>query len=307
MSILTRQGLGQLLCLLAGLVAGCQPDGGDGGGATGGSSGRGGHAGGVSSGGTAGGSRSGGMAGTSAAGGSGGLGAGSATGGSAGGAAMTGGNGAGGGGTGGAAGSPGSSGNGGNGGSGGSGATDAAAETGGASEGGGTASSCAKPNIDDYTQWIATSEGQMIPASGSILVKEGAAWAGKVEFVGGGWHVLVMYTANKYEAQSDLGRSKGFTLTYSATSDFYVQLRPAQYWSGGDKWVTLLPSTGGQRTTRFFSFAPESWTTLAALGKPNYPLATALAQVRGFVFVGNGPNKITFHALDVDGYRPVCN
>lgn len=75
--------------------------------------------------------------------------------------------------------------------------------------------------------------------------------------------------------------------------------------AGSDKWVTLLPSTTGQRSTKFFSFAPESWTTLAALGKPSYPLSTALAQARGFVFVGNGPNKISFHALEVDGYKPM--
>jgi hypothetical protein len=162
------------------------------------------------------------------------------------------------------------------------------------------------PSIDGYTQWLASGEGTTVPATGSLLVRQGNAYAAKVAFLNTEWHVAVLWLGNQFEAQADLSRSKGFTLTYSTTDDLYVQLRPASHWSGGDKWLTLIPSTGGQLVTTFFSFSPDSWTTLPELGTPAYSFASALGEARGLVFVGKTANTLDFRGLRIDGYEPPC-
>jgi hypothetical protein len=249
--------------------------------ATGGSGGRGSD---LASGGSSGSSASGGSSG----GGSSGSGGTANTGGSS--AAGTGGTNAGTGGT--------------NGGTGGSAGTDASASDTGAPDA--PAVTCAKANLDGFTSWLATNEGKMIPSSGSILVRDGAGWVGNVEFVGAEWHVLEILVGNTFNTQRDFSMSKGFTLTYAATTDIYIQARPANAYSGGAKHVIKLPSTNGAKTTTFFSFAPDAWTTIGELGRPNYPLGDALKQLRAFVVVGKTPNKISFYGLTVDGYRPTC-
>nr|WP_186763077.1 hypothetical protein [Lentzea tibetensis] len=165
---------------------------------------------------------------------------------------------------------------------------------------------CATPSIDRLQQWLASGEGTTVPATGSLLVRERDRYAAKVTFLNAEWHVIVVWLGNKFEAQADLSRSSGFWLTYSATDDLYVQLRPASHWSGGDKWLTLVPSTRGKLVRKFFSFAPDKWTTLPELGKPTYSLASALTEARGLVFVGKTPNELDFRGLRVDGYRPPC-
>ena len=165
---------------------------------------------------------------------------------------------------------------------------------------------CATPSIDRLQQWIASGEGTTVPATGSLLVREGNRYAAKVTFLNAEWHVVVLWLGNQFEAQADLSKSAGFWMTYSATEDLYVQLRPASHWSGGDKWLTLVPSTGGRLVTKFFSFAPGKWTTLPELGTPAYSLASALTEARGLVFVGKTANKLEFRGLRVDGYRPPC-
>ncbi|WP_370949433.1 hypothetical protein AB5J62_18335 [Amycolatopsis sp. cg5] len=165
---------------------------------------------------------------------------------------------------------------------------------------------CSTPSIDRLQQWIASGEGATVPATGSLLVRERDRYAAKVTFVGAEWHVVVVWLGNQFEAQADLSKSSGFWMTYSATDDVYLQLRPASHWSGGDKWLTLVPSTGGKRVTKFFSFAPAKWTFLPELGKPAYSFASALTEARGFVFVGKTPNKLDFRGLRIDGYRPPC-
>jgi hypothetical protein len=165
---------------------------------------------------------------------------------------------------------------------------------------------CATPSIDRLQQWLASGEGTTVPATGSLLVSEGGKYAAKVTFVNAEWHVIVVWLANQFEAQVDLSRSAGFRLTYSATDDLYVQLRPASHWSGGDKWLTLVPSTGGQLVTRFFSFSAASWTTLPELGTPSYSFASALGEARGLVFVGKTANVLDFRGLRIDGYQPPC-
>ncbi|GAA3058198.1 hypothetical protein LV79_006194 [Actinokineospora globicatena] len=166
---------------------------------------------------------------------------------------------------------------------------------------------CASPSIDRYQQWLASGEGTTVPATGSLLVRDGRqGYTAKVSFLNAEWHVVVLWLANKFEAQANLSRSSGFWLTYSATDDLYVQLRPASQWSGGDKWLTLIPSTGGKVVRKFFSFAPDKWTWLPELGKPGHTFASALSEARGFVFVGKTANKITFNGLTINGYQPPC-
>jgi hypothetical protein len=165
---------------------------------------------------------------------------------------------------------------------------------------------CANPSIDQYEQWLASGEGTTVPATGSLLVPEGNQYVAKVQFLNAEWHVIVVWLGNQFDAQADLSGSSGFWLTYSATDEFYVQLRPASHWSGGDKWLTPVPSTGGQVVRRFFSFAPDSWTWLPELGEPSYSFASALSEARGLVFVGKTPNTLEFSGLRIDGYQPPC-
>ncbi|MGW4527228.1 hypothetical protein [Amycolatopsis sp. NPDC004378] len=168
------------------------------------------------------------------------------------------------------------------------------------------AGGCATPSIDRLQQWLASGEGTTVPATGSLLVREGRGYAAKIDFLNAEWHVAVVWLGNRFEAQADLARSAGFRLTYRATDDLYVQLRPASHWSGGDKWLTRVPSTGGKLVTKFFSFKPRAWTSLPELGTPAYSFASALTEARGLVFVGKTPNRLEFRGLRIDGYRPPC-
>src|SRR4051812_4571975 len=170
---------------------------------------------------------------------------------------------------------------------------------------------CRTPSVDRLQQWLVSGEGATVPATGSLLTPVrrehgGVEYAARVSFVNTEWHVAVVWLANQFEAQVDLSSSAGFWLTYSATEDLYVQLRPASHWSGGDKWLTLVPATGGRTVTRFFDFRPGSWTTLPELGKPAYSFTSALREARGLVFVGKTPNELEFRGLRVNGYRPPC-
>lgn len=162
-----------------------------------------------------------------------------------------------------------------------------------------------KLSVGRIHQWHATNEGTMIPQDGLIVVKDGDHNVAKVEFVGEGWHVVPVWLKNAYEAEVDLSKSKNFTITYSATAELYVQLRPSFAWSGGDKWAAKLPSTNGQSKTLVVSFEDAAmWT--APLGQPPHTLNEARAKARGFVFVGNKPTKFAVTSLLIDGYEPPC-
>ena len=144
----------------------------------------------------------------------------------------------------------------------------------------------------------------MVPASGSILVKDGADYVGKVHFIGAGWHVLPVLIANKFDVTADLSKASSFTLTYSATAEFHVQLRSKSHWSGGDQYATTIPSTGGKQETHVFSFAQAGWKSL--FGAPVLAYADTLKEGMGLVFVGDGENTIAFYGLRIDGYTPTC-
>ncbi|SDG58286.1 hypothetical protein SAMN05216553_109190 [Lentzea fradiae] len=166
---------------------------------------------------------------------------------------------------------------------------------------------CDTPSIDRLQQWLASGEGVTEPATGSILVPRGRHdHTAKIKFLSNDWHVMVVWLGNRFEAEADLSRSHGFLLTYRASADLHVQLRPASDWSGGAKWVTKIPSTHGRLVTRFFGFRPDNWTSLPELGAPAYPLSEALDDARGLVFVGKTPNVLEFRGLKIDGYRPPC-
>jgi hypothetical protein len=169
---------------------------------------------------------------------------------------------------------------------------------------------CATPSIDRLQQWLASGEGTTIPATGSLLVPNRAGhrtgYKAEVTFLNAEWHVVVVWLANQFEAQVDLSRSRGFWLTYSATDDLYVQLRPASHWSGGAQWATTIPSTHGRTVTRFFSFRPEAWTEVPELGAPAHSFADAISEARGLVFVGKTPNELTFRGMRFHRYTPPC-
>jgi hypothetical protein len=161
-----------------------------------------------------------------------------------------------------------------------------------------------QPAVDRLTSWSATNEGTMVPASGSILVKEGAGYVGKVHFIGAGWHVLPVLIANKFDVTADLSKASSFTLTYSATAELHVQLRSKSHWSGGDQYATTIPSTGGKQETHVFPFAETAWKSL--FGAPVLSYADTLKEGMGLVFVGDGENTVAFYGLRIDGYTPTC-
>src|SRR5258705_12676569 len=115
---------------------------------------------------------------------------------------------------------------------------------------------------------------------------------------------MPVYLDHTFNAQADLSASTALMLTYSATPSFYVQVRPASHWDGGNQYATIIPSTDGMVKTQFFSFAPANWKSI--FSDPGYPYATALKEARAFVFVGQTPNTIVFSGLRIDGYVPPC-
>jgi hypothetical protein len=161
-----------------------------------------------------------------------------------------------------------------------------------------------KPSVDHLTDWEASGEGLTTPKTGSILVKDGASYVGKVTFIGADYHVIPVYVANAYGKTADFTNSKSFTLTYSATTALHVQLRTLSHWNGGDQYATDIPSTGGQKQTKTFPFAEANWASL--FNKPALSFADTLKEAMGMVFVGQGDNTVAFYGLRFDGYTPAC-
>lgn len=160
------------------------------------------------------------------------------------------------------------------------------------------------PSVDRFTQWIASGEGLTEPKTGSILVKEGDDYVAKVRFIGSDWHVIPVYLANKFGDTVDLTTNKGITLTYSATAELHVQLRSESHWSGGAQYATTIPSTNGQKETRFFSFAEAGWASL--FDAPALSYADTLKEGMGLVFVGNSENNVVVYGMRLDSYMPPC-
>lgn len=181
------------------------------------------------------------------------------------------------------------------------------------STGGGTGSGglpaleeCATPSIDRLQSWQASGEGPTTPATGDLLVADGAEYVARISYNGASeWHVgPVVWIANVFDGDADFSASSGVELTYSATADFFLQIRPSSDWDGGDKWHANVPSTNGAVQTLFIPFQSTSW--FEKLGAPPVAFDVALTEARGFVFVGNTQNTIEIRGLRVDGYEPPC-
>ena len=167
---------------------------------------------------------------------------------------------------------------------------------------------CAKPSVDHLEIWTAHG-GSLRPAVGcNLLIKEGERHYMKVEFLPGGeWHEIVVPIANSLAKKADLSASKGFTITYSATADLWVQLRPLSHPHGGEQHTAKLPATGGMMQELFVPFAPASWGML--LGTPTFPFADAVRDANFFDFVGPpaSANVFVVRGLRFDGYVPPCS
>jgi hypothetical protein len=163
------------------------------------------------------------------------------------------------------------------------------------------------PSLGRLQLWRA--HGNTVPGPQSnLLVKEGDRHVATVRFTAPAppsWSEAVLYLTNVAEAARDLRTSSGFTITYSATADLWIQLRGTVKRDGGDQHVAALPATGGAVSKRSIRFAPEDWTFLSRLGKPNHAFADAVRTAVLFNFVGQ-TNEVTVHDLRFDNYVPAC-
>ncbi|MCH2110953.1 MAG: hypothetical protein MK135_16670 [Polyangiaceae bacterium] len=169
------------------------------------------------------------------------------------------------------------------------------------------AEECSSPSIDRLQIWETNREGPVIPFSGSTLIREGNQYISHVEFTGEQvWHVMVVQVDNQFEGAVDWTSARYIEIKYSATEDFWVQLRPSFAWNGGAQWIHQIKNTDGQEQSVRIQLQEDAWTTLEALGSPSHDFRSALAEVRGLVFVGNAPNIIKMSKLRIDGYQPTC-
>jgi hypothetical protein len=171
---------------------------------------------------------------------------------------------------------------------------------------GGALTECNGPSIDRLKGFNATSEGTMVPQSGTLLVQEGDGYVAKVEWLNAEWHVVPVLVANLYDTSVDLTASYGFELTYSATDKFWIQMRSAAHWTGGTQYHAEIPGTAGQVQTFVVPFAAENWAGHPQLGTPDWSYASNLADVRALVFVGNTANVLAVSGLRIEGYEPPC-
>jgi hypothetical protein len=167
---------------------------------------------------------------------------------------------------------------------------------------------CPKPSVDRLEVWTAHGGSLRPGVGGNLLVKEGDRYHVRVEFLPGSvWHEVVVPIANALSRKADLSASKGFSITYSATADLWVQLRPLTHPHGGEQHTAKLPSTGGAMMELFVPFDAASWGDL--LGKPTFPLSEAVMNANFFNFVGppGTGNTVVIRGLRFDGYLPPCS
>jgi hypothetical protein len=167
---------------------------------------------------------------------------------------------------------------------------------------------CPRPSVDHLEIWEAHGGSLRPPVGSNLLVKDGDRYQAKVDFLPGGeWHEIVVPLVNSLSKKTDLTSSKGFTLTYSATAELHVQLRPLSHPHGGDQWTAKLPSTGGAVRELFVPFTPDSWGML--LGTPSFPFSQALRDANFFNFIGppGTANNLVVKGLRIDGFIPPCS
>ena len=164
---------------------------------------------------------------------------------------------------------------------------------------------CAAPSLDRLQRW--TAHANTTPSSGNLLVPEGGHYVARVSFPGGGlWSEVVVPVNNDKSIPGDLNQSAGFTITYSATADFWAELRGTVQPHGGNQNAVKLPATAGSVSTLSFRFVQADWTFVPALGRPTVTLASVLPSALFFDFVGNTPNTVAFYGLRFDNYLPEC-
>ena len=124
------------------------------------------------------------------------------------------------------------------------------------------------------------------------------------------WNVGAMRLANTpdyLDSNVDLTEkgSRSVQFDYRATSDFYVQLRPAdkKYWNGGEQWSLKLPATGGLRQTFVALLDGKIWSDFP-FGEPKTTFEWVLSRAGSFVFVGNTLNEVTFYDIAIESYFP---
>jgi len=176
--------------------------------------------------------------------------------------------------------------------------------TGGSGGSAGTTVTCAAPNIDGFEQWLASGEGVTQPKTGSLLQPLAPGYVAKISFVSD-WCTAAIWLNNAFGVETDLTQSPSFELDYSATSDFYVQLRPGgAEWNGGDQYAFKIPNSNGARTQLTVPFTAAGWQSLFAA--PKLSFADTLKRASGFVVVGNTQNDLSFYGLRVAGFTPPC-
>jgi len=166
---------------------------------------------------------------------------------------------------------------------------------------------CPKASVDHLEIWTAHGGSLRPPTGSNLLIKDGDRHYMKVEFLPGSqWHEAVVPVANSLSRKADLSASKGFTITYSATADVWLQLRPLTHPHGGEQHTFKLPATGGMVQDLFVPFAPEAWGML--LGNPTFPFAEAVREANFFNFIAPpaSANVIVVRGLRFDGYVPSC-
>jgi hypothetical protein len=165
----------------------------------------------------------------------------------------------------------------------------------------------AAPSVGRLQLW--TAHGNVVPGPpANLLVKVGDRQVAKARFTAvaqPSWSEAVVFLTNAAEASKDLRTSAGFTITYSAVADLWVQLRGTVQRDGGDQHVALLPATRGAVAKHSIRFAPQDWTFLPGLGKPRQPFAEVLRTAVLFNFLGQ-TNDVVIHDLRFDNYVPAC-
>jgi hypothetical protein len=166
---------------------------------------------------------------------------------------------------------------------------------------------CPGGSLDRLQKWLGHAFVTGVSPDSSILVDDGGKKVARAKFTGGGnWSEVVVLLGNATDAAVDLSKSAGFTITYSATADLYIELRGTVQLHGGDQHAVKLPATGGMTVSKRILLDPSAWTFVDALGKPTVAFADVVRTANMFDIVGNTANDVTFTGLRFDGYVPMC-
>jgi len=162
------------------------------------------------------------------------------------------------------------------------------------------------PAINQISKWWATTEGSMVPSSGTLVKKEDGKSIARVTWNGNEWHVVPVWIGNEFEFSTNLQKSKSLTLSYQSPGDFYLQLRTAPRWSGAAHWGVKVPKSADKIATVTIPLEAAKWGPIPGLDQPSTTFAEALSAVRGIVIVGKEPGGYLFTSMLIDGFTPPC-